>query len=359
MLGVIVVYAKEFRRGAVGRMVSEARPETRKKRATIWEVARFAGVSHQTVSRYLRNQDSVRPATREKIDKAVEELDYRPNLVARSMRTNRSNRIAIVLPALTNFVPVPVLRGASQVAREAGYSMDVMGLEGDAARRAAEVVALLDGQQVDGVLSLTPLSEAVIAAAGGRPVLVYGEYDDNLHARGQFADGAPAGDIVRHLAELGHRRFLHVAGSPDWASALNRRAVYEETVAALGLESYGVHEGDWSVSSGYLAAQELPADSGVTAVLAANDFVAMGVIRGFQDRGMDVPGDVSVFGWDNEQFTQYFRPSISTVGFDREALGRRAMASLLALVAGEPQSTSSPSTPFELLSRGSSGPAPH
>jgi LacI family transcriptional regulator, repressor for deo operon, udp, cdd, tsx, nupC, and nupG len=339
-------------------MASEVGAGGTKKRATIWEVARLAGVSHQTVSRYLKNEGGLRSSTRTKIDKAVAELDYRPNLIARSMRTRRTNRIAIVLPELTNFVPIPVLKGASQAAREAGYSTDVVGLEGDATRRAEGALALLDSQQVEGLLSFTPLDDAVTAAAGQRPILVYGEYDDNMHAQGALVDGRPAGDIVRHLAASGHRRFLHVAGSPDWASALNRRAVYEETIAELGLESYGVVVGDWSVRSGYEAAQNLPAESGVTAVLAANDYVAMGVIRGFHDRGVRVPDDVSVFGWDDEQFTQYFQPSMSTVRLDRDAMGRQAMLSLLAHIKGEPQPAVQLGRVHEIVPRGSSGPAP-
>jgi LacI family repressor for deo operon, udp, cdd, tsx, nupC, and nupG len=163
---------------------------------------------------------------------------------------------------------------------------------------------------------------------------------------------------VRYLAELGHRRFLHVAGSPDWTSAHNRRLVYEKTIEELGLENYGVVQGDWSVSSGYDAARDLPADSGVTAVLAANDDVAMGVIRGFQDRGIRVPEQVSVFGWDNDPFTEYFLPSISTIASDREAIGRQAMSNLIALIRGEPQSAIEVESLFTLIPRGSSGPAP-
>ncbi|MGW5640683.1 substrate-binding domain-containing protein, partial [Streptomyces sp. NPDC003832] len=135
-------------------------------------------------------------------------------------------------------------------------------------------------------------------------------------------------------------------------------SVYEEAVAELGLESYGVVQGDWSVRSGYEAARDLPSNSRVTAVLAANDYVALGVIRGFQDRGIDVPGQVSVFGWDNEQFTEYFQPTISTVHNDREALGRQAMLMLLGKIRGD--SEPPPVTPslFRLVPRGSSGPAP-
>ncbi|MGW0610689.1 substrate-binding domain-containing protein [Streptomyces sp. NPDC002788] len=329
-----------------------------KKRATIWEVARRAGVSHQTVSRYLKNDGGMRPATRARIERAVAELKYRPNLIARSMRTQRSNRITIVLPELSSFVPIPLLRGASAAAHDAGYLTDVIGLEGGKSRRAQTVMSLLDTRQADGVLSLVPLADMPDGAdAGQRPVVVLGEYDDNLHSRGRLADGRPAEQILRHLADQGHRRFLHVAGSREWASARNRRAVYVEAIERLGLESYGVVDGDWSMRSGYEAAQDLPSDSGVTAVLAANDYVAMGVIRGFQDRGWRVPEDVSVFGWDDEEFTRYFSPTISTVHINKEEVGRRAMLSLLALLRGEPAPVADVDDLFRIVPRDSSGPA--
>ncbi|MER5183088.1 LacI family DNA-binding transcriptional regulator [Streptomyces sp. NPDC002896] len=328
-----------------------------KKRATIWEVARLAGVSHQTVSRYLKNNGGMKPSTRAKIERAVAELNYRPNLIARSMRTQRSNRITIVLPELTNFVPVPMLKGASAAAHEAGYTTDVVGLEGGESGRAEGVLSLLETEQAEGVLSFAPLADlADRPEVGHKPIVVFGEYDDNLHARGELADGRPAEQIIRHLADLGHRRFLHVAGAQDWVSARNRRTVYVEAIAQLGLESYGIVDGDWTMRSGYEAARDLPADSGVTAVLAANDYVAMGVIRGFQDRGVRVPEDVSVFGWDNEEVSRYCLPTISTVHTDREALGRQGMLSLLALIRGEPQPDVNKSILFEVIPRGSSGP---
>ncbi|WP_078916067.1 substrate-binding domain-containing protein [Streptomyces viridochromogenes] len=330
-----------------------------RKRPTIWEVAKRAGVSHQTVSRFLKNDSGMKPATRARIERAVAELDYRPNLMARSMRTQRSHRITIVLPELSGFVPIPLLRGASAAAHEAGYMTDVVGLEGGESRRASSVLSLLETRQADGVLSLVPLGDlAGGQGAGQRPVVVLGEYDDNLQSRGRLADGRPAEEILRHLADQGHRRFLHVAGSQDWASARNRRAVYVEAVERLGLTSYGVVDGDWSVRSGYEAARDLPADSGVTAVLAANDYVALGVLRGFQDRGTRVPDEMSVFGWDDEEFTRYFSPSISTVHINKEEVGRQSMLSLLALLRGEPEPEAEVTDLFHLVPRGSSGPAP-
>ncbi|MFJ7296788.1 substrate-binding domain-containing protein [Streptomyces collinus] len=328
-----------------------------RKRPTIWEVAERAGVSHQTVSRFLKNDSGMKPTTRARIERAVAELDYRPNLMARSMRTQRSHRITIVLPELSGFVPIPLLRGASAAAHEAGYMTDVVGLEGGESRRARSVLSLLETRQADGVLSLVPLGDLAGGRGAGQwPVVVLGEYDDKLQSRGRLADGRPAEEILRHLADQGHRRFLHVAGSQDWASARNRRAVYVEAIERLGLESYGVVDGDWSVRSGYEAARDLPADSGVTAVLAANDYVALGVLRGFQDRGVRVPEEMSVFGWDDEEFTRYFSPTISTVHIDKEEVGRQSMLSLLALLRGEPEPKSEVADLFRLVPRGSSGP---
>ncbi|MGO4535099.1 LacI family DNA-binding transcriptional regulator [Leifsonia sp. 2MCAF36] len=338
----------------------EGSEQEHQKRATMLDVARHAGVSHQTVSRYLRNNGGLKPATIERIDRAVQELDYRPNLIARSMRTMRSNRIAVVLPELSEFVPTATLRGAAGVAHEAGLLIDVVSLEGNERNRRDRVLELLDGERVDGILSLTPLGEILDypQIPGLAPIVVVGEYDDKMRSRGVFADGALASEIIEYLASLGHRRFLHVAGSSEWASARNRRDVYIETVDRLGLESYGVVDGDWSLRSGYEAARDLPSNSGVTAVLGANDYVALGVIRGFQDRGVRVPDDVSVFGWDDEQFTQYMSPTMSTVALDKERQGRQAMQTLIARVRGETPPLFDVEKTGRLIFRGSSGPAP-
>jgi LacI family repressor for deo operon, udp, cdd, tsx, nupC, and nupG len=335
-----------------------AAPE-RRKRVTLLEVARHAGVSHQTVSRYLRHNGGLKPATVAKIDAAVLALGYRPDLIARSLRTRRSNRLAIVLPELTWFVP-GALRGASAAAHDAGYQIDVVSLEGDEFRRRERVLALLDSERVEGILSLTPLGGMLPDSdpAAGAAVVVVGEYDDKMRSTGVFADGRYAAGLVEHLAGLGHRQFLHVAGAADWASARNRRAVYLRTVQRLGLESYGVVEGDWSVRSGYEAARDLPADAGVTAVFAANDHVAFGVVRGLQDRGLRVPQDVSVVGWDDEQFGRYTSPTLTTVSVDRELLGRQAMESLIADVQGRERPRIPDLPPGRLVLRGSSGPAP-
>ncbi|PNG24061.1 LacI family DNA-binding transcriptional regulator [Streptomyces cahuitamycinicus] len=328
-----------------------------RKRPTILDVAAHAGVSHQTVSRFLRGNGGMKPQTVARIEQAVADLDYRPNLVARSMRTRKSNRVTVVLPAMTTFVPSQILRGASAEAQAAGYLLDIVGLEGDERVRGDRVRSLLDSGQAEGVLTFTPIGDLEKLGLDHTPTVVIGEYDDQMRSHGITADGEPAAMIIDHLVSLGHRRFVHVAGSTDWMSARKRREVYLRTVAERGLENYAVIDGDWSVRSGYDAARGLSADSGVTAVLAANDDVAMGVIRGFQDRGWRVPEDVSVFGWDNQEFTAYFNPSISTVDLDREAMGRRAMRALFARIREETEPELHLDLDCRLVLRESSGPA--
>lgn len=337
------------------------RPGDTGRPATIHEVAKLAGVSHQTVSRYLRKDPMMRPETLQKVARAVATLDYRPNLAARSMRTRRSHRIAVILPESTHYVPARLLSGAATAAHEAGYLVDVVGLPGDAAARAARIGTLLQPENVDGILSFTPLDEGLDSLAPSAlrvPIVVDGEYDDNMRSRGALADATPAADIVRHLAGLGHRDIVHVAGPPTWSSARNRRAVYEATVTELGLSPPRVISGDWSVRAGWEAAAEV-VESRATAVFAANDQIAFGVIRGLQNRGVVVPGQVSVFGWDDEELGRYLHPTLSTVRVDRERQGGAAVRRLLALLRGTAHTPDVAAPPLNsLVPRGSTGPAP-
>ncbi len=333
-----------------------------KKPPTIYEVARLAGVSHQTVSRFLRKDPTMRPDTLRRVAQAVADLGYRPNLAARTMRTRRSNRIAVILPNATVGVPTRVLSGAAAAAHEAGYLLDVVSLGGDAAERAARLDALLRPESVDGILSFTPLGESAgrTALSGSQvPILVDGAYDDSMRTQGVFADASVAADILRHLAALGHRRFAHVTGHPDWPSARSRRAVYEATVAELGLESCAVVEGDWSARSGWEAAVEVIGGSGATAVFAASDPVAFGVIGGLRSLGFDVPRDVSVFGWDDDGVGRYFTPPLTTISIDREGQGRVAIRRLLTLLRGEPPVSQMDVRELNrVVLRASTGPAP-
>jgi hypothetical protein len=168
-----------------------------RKRATIYEVAERAGVSHQTVSRYLRQNGGLKPATVARVQAAVEELNYRPNLAARSMRTRRTGRIAILLPTATQWAPLRLLNAASGAAHEAGYTVELVSLEGGALDRAARAQELADSGEFEGILALASLGDQPTSqpstSLSGTPVVITADYDDEMHGLGALADGERPG----------------------------------------------------------------------------------------------------------------------------------------------------------------------
>lgn len=331
----------------------------RSKAPTIYDVAELAGVSHQTVSRYLKDKAKLKPATLDRVEKALAELNYTPNLAARSLRSRELYRLVVIVPEASLYFPLRMLSGAAEVAHAAGFRIDVVAMEGTAQARASRLQGLLAGDDVAGILSFVPRPAKLGTSPDevpNVPMVVAGEYDNRMRARGSLADGTAAAKIVEHLASLGHRNFFHVAGPSAWPSARNRLAVYEETIVQLGLTSLGVAAGDWSSASGYAAGQEIAALPEVTAVVAANDTMAMGVIRALHEHGITVPDQISVFGWDDMAEAKYFIPSISSVNMDVEALGARSMGELIARIrGGQPTDDGLTLAPMELVFRESTG----
>ncbi|NYI07441.1 LacI family DNA-binding transcriptional regulator [Allostreptomyces psammosilenae] len=312
--------------------------EVAKRRPTIREVARLAGVSHQTVSRYLRDDPTVNEAMQQRIGQAIAQLDYRPNLVARAMRDRRTGRLALLLPSGTAGSALEMLTGAAAEAHEAGYVVEVVTLGGPTESRAGRVLELADSGLFEGILAATPLpglSER--SMSGATPIVISADYDDQMRSIGELADASTTAEIIERLARQGHRRFLHIAGDYAHTSARRRRQVYLETIERLALESYGVADCAWLAESARRAVLDLPADCGVTAVVCANDVLAAGAIRGAVERGWRVPHDLSVTGWDDNALGAAMMPSLTTVSVDHERLGRRAIRRLLAVLRGQPE----------------------
>jgi len=189
--------------------------------------------------------------------------------------------------------------------------------------------------QFEGVLSYAPLPAGVAESVDASTTLVVaGDFDDEMRGIGDLADGSAVADLIEHLTGLGHRRFLHIAGSDDFASARARRRVYQETLERQGLESLGVRGGDWTGEAGRSAVNGLNRADLPVAIIAANDLIAAGAVRAALDRGWRVPGDISVVGWDDEPLARYLSPSLSTVAVDLERMGRNGMLRLLAAVTG-------------------------
>ncbi|WP_189337622.1 LacI family DNA-binding transcriptional regulator [Arthrobacter sp. AFG7.2] len=333
---------------------------TSARAATIYEVARLAGVSHQTVSRYMADRSKLRAATSEKVERAMAELKYTPNLTARSLRTKGTYRLLALVPGSSPYFPSRMLSGAATTAQAAGYQLDVVALEGTGPERTERLRRILDGGPFAGALSFVPISGPDLLQAQERiPVVVAGDYDDQMRGQGRISDGSAARAIVAHIAALGHHRIAHIAGPQEWPAARNRLAVYRRAVQEAGLEDCGSAEADWSAASGYAAANALLTGPSFTAIFAANDQLAIGAIRALHDRGLRVPADVSVVGWDDHPESAFLIPSLTTVHMDLEAQGSRSMEQLL--VALKPGGTPLPEpgpTGMRLVLRESSGAAP-
>lgn len=313
------------------------------KRPTSHDVAHRAGVSQSTVSFVFTGRTGISEATRQKVLRAATELNYRPNLAARSMRTQRTGRLAVVVPIAT-MNPLTLLSGAVSAARDEGYVVEVVSLPEQIEARAERLSEVVDSGQYEGVLSFTPVPE-VDTTATATVVLAVGEFDEAMHMTGEFTDSRPIVEMIEHLAALGHRRFLHIAGDEDFPSARARRAAYLATVERLGLRSLGVVDGDWSGGSGETAIAALPDDAPPLAVIAANDVIAAGAIRAATRRGWRLPDDVAVTGWDDLHQSAFLVPSLTSVAQDRERLGAYSMQRLIAAVRGGDE----PERPTDLL----------
>jgi DNA-binding LacI/PurR family transcriptional regulator len=307
----------------------------RDRRPVMHDVARLAGVSHQTVSRVINNSPNVKTSTRERVLDAMRQLEYRPNSLARSLATSRTKRIGVISFDVRLFGPGSTLVAIERAAHDRGYGIalaSMTGLVGDEARAA---VATLDAQRVDGLIVIAPHTGAV-DAMGSLPrslpvVALEAEYrpDISVVAIDQRHGAQLA---TQHLLDLGHRTVWHAGGPPDWTEAEQRVEGWSDTLTAAGAEVPPPLRGDWSSRSGYESGLELADRDDVTAVFAANDQIALGVLRAFHERGIAVPADRSVVGFDDIPEAEYFVPGLTTVRQNFDAVGRRGLERLIRLI---------------------------
>lgn len=335
-----------------------ATPAATTRPATIYDVAQAAGVSHQTVSRFLAGYRGIRPETKARVEAALVELDYQPNLSARSLKSGRSHRIAALVHDETETGPSLMAHGATMEAREAGYLLDLIPLDAHDRHSIEKALALIGPSSLAGILALASTDEMLRAFDSARftmPAYVHSEADDTRQAKTDVsAVGIPA--LIGHLRDLGHRKLAHVAGPANWSAGRNRARAFASAVADFGLFHAGELAGDWSARSGYDAIADLPALPDATAFVAANDQMAIGAILALKRRGLRVPSDISVVGIDDLPESAYIDPPLTTLRVDHTAGGREAVASLIGQIEGVAPRTVPIQVP-QIVVRDSSGPA--
>jgi DNA-binding LacI/PurR family transcriptional regulator len=315
------------------------------QRPSIYDVAKHAGVSHMTVSRVLNNHPNIRESTRDRVLRAIEEMHYTPSSIARALATKRAMRIGVIIDSPVQYGPSSTLHALEHAARAAGYAIGVL----DLVTQGVDALCVIAPR----VSSLHVLRKQIT----GVPILVVkAEPEASMHtvAVDQHAGGVLA---VRHLIELGHHSIAHLAGPLDWFDALGRLQGWRETLEAAGLPVAPPLIGDWTSDCGHEFGRNH--DFGdATAIFAANDQMALGLVHGLAERGVRVPEDISVVGFDDLPDARHFLPPLTTVRQDFAALGSLALQQLLLATEGEDVVAHDRIQPL-LIERESSGPPRH
>jgi LacI family transcriptional regulator len=322
---------------------------------TIYDVAARAGVSHQTVTRFLSGFEGIRPTTKARVEAALKELDYRPNRAARALRTGKRKRIVVLTHALGEMGPGRVVQGAIAECRRSGYTVELIDFDGDDPTSLRDALDFVGHEPLSGLL-VTAQTDVVREALS--------EYMTAMASRlnyqaafttavgSSFAGGHIAGE---YLYSLGHRNVSYLSGPQEWPVSRDRleglRSVFNGTDAHV----VEVVAGSWAPESGYEAGRDFRIDQPSTAVFAANDQMALGFMRALHERGIDVPSDVSVMGFDDIPESKYFTPPLTTVHDDFEQEGRHSASVLIADIEGRPRPVS-PEEGVTLRSRLSTAP---
>jgi LacI family transcriptional regulator len=333
--------------------------------ATIKDVARRAGVSTMTVSRAINNSGYISPETRERVARAIAELDYLPNALARSLRHKQTRTLALVLADITNPFSTTVSRGVEDAAKEQGFSVLLCNTD-ESAEVEQEYLSILLQKQVDGVLFVPTSADSAAAAllrARGVPAValdrrVAGEPMDTV--RGDSEGGAD--ELVRHLIGLGHTRIAVLTGPVSVSTAADRVAGYRRAMAAAGLsvDERLVCADDFTTAGGYRSTRRLLAEGPrPTAIFGGNNFIAFGAYRALREAGLRVPGDVSLVTFDDLPEAWLMQPFLTTVNQPAYEIGRQATTLLVERLGGRAAPEAREIVlPATLIVRRSSGPPP-
>ncbi|WP_425955176.1 LacI family DNA-binding transcriptional regulator [Xylanimonas sp. McL0601] len=323
---------------------------------TVRDVARAAGVSISTVSRALAVPDKVAVETRDRVAAIAAELGYQPNRAAAGLRAGRTGALGLLVPDLSNPYFAAVAKGVAEVAREHGLGVFVVDSEEDPALEVELLRSL--AHQTDGVILASPRAlEAARPPVGGKPVVVINQ-DGPLAVGTDNAGGMRL--AVEHLYALGHRRVAYVGGpAASWSDAQRRVAL--DVAGELGVEVVALGPHRPTVDGGAAAADAVVA-AGVTAAITFNDVVAVGLVRAVRERGVRVPEDLSVVGFDDTFLAALVTPALTSVGADLREVGRRATDLLVGRLGpagaeAEPP-TASLLLPATLAVRASTAPVP-
>lgn len=308
------------------------------RKPNIYDVAKLAGVSHQTVSRVINNADYIKEDTRSKVQSAMQELGYVPNAAARALVTAKSKIVGILVSDIVYHGPAGMMHAMEKEARRGGFfaiSASVDPLDNDSIAQGIQHLRRLG---IEGLVVITPQSDSVQAVerlVKDIPVVFIDSPNNSKELSAELDNYEGAKRATEHLISLGHKNIVHVAGPSGWFDSAPRVAGYEDAMRSARLQPK-VFPGDWTVPTGYEIGKNLELDkSKVTAIFAANDQLALGLMRALRQRGYSVPDRVSVIGFDDVPEAAYYEPPLTTMRPDFAELGRVAMEMMLGSINRE------------------------
>jgi DNA-binding LacI/PurR family transcriptional regulator len=335
--------------------------QTRKRPASMADVAKLAGVSSQTVSRVSNELANVDASTRARVRAAMDEIGYRPNSAARALKTGRFRSIGVIMFTLSSFGNLKTLDAIASASADAGYTITLMPIRVPTQGEVAVAFSRLADQAVDGVVIIIEahlLDRAEITLPTGLPVAIV---DSDAGGRYTVVDADQAQGArlaTQHLLDLGHSTVFHIAGPASSFSASRRTVSWRSTLEEAGAAVHTPLVGDWTVESGYVHGQILAQRDDVTAIFVANDQMALGVLRAMHEAGKDVPGDVSIVGFDDMAEAEGFWPPLTTVHQDFSEVGRRCIEMVLREIEHDAGRAGTSIVPTRLVVRQSTAPPP-
>ena len=327
------------------------------------DVARLAGVSQKTVSRVVNGAPHVRADVRERVHQAIAELDYRPNGAAQALARARTHTIGVLSLGTPLYGPSRRVLTLERESRRLGWRLALTSVADLSPAEVSRGIDTLLQRNVEGLVIEVPthLLEVDPQVLDGIPVVTSAGLIPGLPLQAvvDTDQEAVAVEVTTYLLDLGHRTVWHVGGPRDWDAARKRLDGWRSALVARGRTVPGVLHGDWTAASGYRAGRELATRPDVTAVFAANDSMAIGLLRAFHEAGRAIPDDVSVVGYDDIPEAEFQMVPLTTVAVDDEGPARRILAELLRMIEGGP----APVHPVtleqqRLVVRASTGPPP-
>ncbi|NWG18548.1 MAG: substrate-binding domain-containing protein [Chloroflexi bacterium] len=307
------------------------------RRITLHDVAQYCGVSYQTVSRVVNNNPHVSKETRRRVLRAIKDMNYQPNHVARSLVTRRSNLLEVITFGSNHYGPSQMVAHVERAARLQGYNLILTNISEMSLDEIRAAINSLSGRLVDGLIMITPVAgvefEELADLCDGIPFVMIDTQLGSTTPSVVINQRHGSQLATQHLIEIGHRAICEISGPLNWYGANARHESWRDTLMTAGITPGPSVEGDWTAVGGYAAARRLiESGANYTALVVGNDQMALGAMRALRESGLRVPEDVSVVGFDDIPEAVCFEPPLTTIRQDFDLLGSQSVEYLLDLM---------------------------